>query len=95
MPGTNPCSPGFLEEVPVQTSASKLRLDAVLSQLVGDEEYAVVSCWKLILADKNYAIVEEQCHVIKWALERSSRTTCWADPSRWCQIIPPNLNGTE
>ncbi|KAM3940466.1 uncharacterized protein RB166_000414 [Leptodactylus fuscus] len=63
-------TPDFTKDFVVQTDASDVGLDAVLSQMVGREEPPVTYLSrKLTPPERNYSIVERECLAIKWALE--------------------------
>ena len=54
----------------LQTDASELGLEAVLSQLKDDEEHTVAfASRKLLPREKNYSVIEKECVAIVWSLQ--------------------------
>ena len=54
----------------LQTDASELGLEAVLSQLKDDEEHPVAfASRKLLPREKNYSVIEKECVAIVWSLQ--------------------------
>ncbi|CAM4556526.1 unnamed protein product, partial [Lepidochelys olivacea] len=60
-------APDWGKEFILQTDASDGGLGAVLSQMVGDDEHPVLFLSrKLLPRERNYAVVEKECLVVKW-----------------------------
>ncbi|CAM5107353.1 unnamed protein product [Eretmochelys imbricata] len=65
-----PIAPDFNKEFILQTDASEVGLEAVLSQMVRDEEHTILYLSrKLLLREQKYAVVERECLAVKWAME--------------------------
>lgn len=63
-------TPDFSRELLVQTDASEQGLGAVLSQVASGEEHPIMFLSKRLLPrEHNYSTMEQQCLVVKWALE--------------------------
>ncbi|CAM5084186.1 unnamed protein product [Eretmochelys imbricata] len=63
-------APDFNRELILQTDASEVGLGAVLSQMVGEEEYPILYLSrKLLPREQKYAVVERECLAVKWAME--------------------------